>query len=337
MKTNKNYFFSIIVPSRKLNRYLLNETLPALEKQTYKQFEVIVLPNNDRGFEMLKKKYSWLKIIKNSSMPGIKRDLGVKKAKGDIVVFIDDDAYPPSSWLNILNRIYQAKNDVVSVGGPGILPKNVNLWEKIFDIVMQSFLGTGGFSYRFIKGKKQYVDDFPSMNLSFRKNDFLKLGGFNNKYWPGEDSKLINALINKEKKHIYYDPQTYIYHHRRNTLTGYLKQHRNYGFMRGMFFADGDKNSQSIAYKIPSLFTVYTFLLLVMYTASRITPVAESLLKIITVPLFVYGIMIFFILSMTFVRSLNILLALGVMIVLPLTHIVYGISFIKGYMNSRTS
>ena len=69
---------------------------------------------------------------------------------------------------------------------------------------------------------------------------FIKLGGFKNKFWPGEDSKLINALINKEKKLIYYDPKTFIYHHRRDNLPGYLKQHRNYGYMRGMFLAHGD-------------------------------------------------------------------------------------------------
>jgi cellulose synthase/poly-beta-1,6-N-acetylglucosamine synthase-like glycosyltransferase len=333
----RSLFFSIIIPTRKLNNYLTRETLPAIAKLKYKNFEVILLPDSTNGFSAETKKYKWLKIIKNKSMPGIKRDAGVAKSKGNIVVFIDDDAYPPNEWLTVLNKIYQSKKNIVAVGGPGILPENVNTWEKIFDVVMQSFIGTGGFSYRFIKGKKQFVEDFPSMNLSFRKNIFIKLGGFKNKYWPGEDSKLINALINKEKKLIYYDPKTYIFHHRRDTLTGYLKQHRNYGFMRGMFFAHGDKNSKAVAYKIPSIFTVYVFVVALISAASIIYPINETVIRMSLVPLIVYGLLILFAGSLTFLKTFDSILTLGTILVLPLTHVTYGISFIKGYLYGRTS
>lgn len=333
----RSHFFSIIIPAREINDYLVHETLPAISKQNFKKFEVIVLPDSDSGFEEYKKKYTWLRVIKTKSMPGIKRDLGVKKSKGDIVVFIDDDAYPPASWLTTLNKTYLKNKDIVAVGGPGILPEKVNSWEKIFDIVMQSFIGTGGFSYRFIKGKKQFVDDFPSMNLSLKKNIFLKLGGFRNKYWPGEDSKLINALINKERKMIYYDPKTYIFHHRRDTLKGYLKQHKNYGFMRGMFLAHGDKNSKAITYKIPSVFTVYVFAVALISAASIIFPLNETIIRMSLVPLIVYGLLIMFAGSLTFLKTFDIILTLGTIMVLPLTHVTYGISFIKGYLNGRTS
>lgn len=330
-------FFSIIIPARSLNEYLVNETFPAIANQTYKKFEVIVLPNSDSGFEPLKKKYPWLRIIKNKSMPGIKRDLGVKKSRGNIAVFIDDDAYPPKKWLSILNKIYTEEKDIVAVGGPGILPTKVNLWEKIFDIVMQNFIGTGGLAYRFIKGKKQFVDDFPSMNLSMRKKIFLKLGGFANKYWPGEDSKLINALIKKEKKHIYYDPEIYIYHHRRENLIGYLKQHSNYGFMRGMFFAQGDKNSRSITYRIPTVFTLYLFIVGCIFPLSTFISINSMLLNISLVPLIVYTTMIVFVAITTVIKTLDLRIALGTTLVFPLTHFVYGISFIKGYLAGKRS
>ncbi len=31
--------------------------------------------------------------------PPLKRDIGAKKAKGEIIAFIDDDAYPRKDWL----------------------------------------------------------------------------------------------------------------------------------------------------------------------------------------------------------------------------------------------
>ena len=42
-------------------------------------------------------------------MPGLKRDLASKKASGDILAFLDDDAQPSVDWLNIANHFFMTK------------------------------------------------------------------------------------------------------------------------------------------------------------------------------------------------------------------------------------
>ena len=42
----KDLFISVIIPTRAINDYITKENLPAFTKQTYKNFEVIILPNN---------------------------------------------------------------------------------------------------------------------------------------------------------------------------------------------------------------------------------------------------------------------------------------------------
>ena len=90
------------------------------------------------------------------------------------------------------------------------------------------------------------------MNFLIKKNVFEELGGFNNEYWPGEDSKLCEDLVYKNEGKIFYHPEVCVYHHRRDNLKGFLKQHANYGYHRGAFFAHGDKNSRRLSYIIPT-------------------------------------------------------------------------------------
>ncbi|MEK7522173.1 MAG: glycosyltransferase, partial [Patescibacteria group bacterium] len=261
----KKPFVSIIIPVKRISNYLCYENLPAFVTQTYKYFEVIVLPNNaNKEDKKLISKYSWLSIIPTGTItrPAEKRDVGVKNAKGSIIAFIDDDAYPASDWLEKAIFYFESKKTEV-ICGPGVIPQKTNMWEKIFDEILVSPIGSGEYQYRFVQKHARFIDDYPSMNFLIKKNVFEKLGGFNSEYWPGEDSKLCEDLVYKYKGKIYYNPGILVYHHRRSNLIGFLKQHANYGFHRGAFFAHGDRNSKRLSYLIPTFFVFYIFFLIV--------------------------------------------------------------------------
>jgi cellulose synthase/poly-beta-1,6-N-acetylglucosamine synthase-like glycosyltransferase len=316
---------SVIIPLRKLSYYLLFENLPEMAKQTYRKFEVIVLPNEHGQYDLtLLKQYKWLRIIPTGKItrPAEKRDIGVKNAKGEIIAFIDDDAYPDPNWITSAVSFFASKKAAV-VCGPGVLPKRTNGWEQIFDEVLKSPIGSGGYEYRFTRRRARYVDDYPSMNFFIRKKLFQKLGGFNSDYWPGEDSKLCNDIIVKERGKIYYHPDVLVYHHRRGDFGGYLKQHANYGFHRGAFFAHGDKNSRNVVYIVPTMFVIYLITLPLTYLL---------LARISLLPLGLYGILLSYLVLRTFVNTLSAPVALGSALVLVSTHLIYGINFVKGFL-----
>jgi cellulose synthase/poly-beta-1,6-N-acetylglucosamine synthase-like glycosyltransferase len=321
---------SIIIPVREITDYLHHENLPAMSRQFYNKFEVIVLPNKLRSKDKeLLSIYPWLRIIPtgNISRPAQKRDIGVKNSNGDIIAFIDDDAYPAENWLERAVHIFKTKK-VSAVCGPGLLPHKCNYWEKIFDAILQNPLGSGGYQYRFIKDTPRYVDDYPSMNFLIKKGVFDELGGFDNEYWPGEDSKLCEDLVYKKRGKIFYHPEVRVYHHRRSNLAGFLRQHANYGFHRGAFFAHGDKNSRRLSYLIPTLFVIYLFIYLFVclfvyffHFPSSTFSLLSSIFYLLFFPLLLY-----FLLSLIFLH--NSLLAIPVIF---LTHVIYGTMFIKGF------
>lgn len=323
---------SVIIPVKKLSYYLIFECLPKLDAQTFEKYEVIVLSDYPNYYDKtLLKKYNWLTIIyTKNKKPGEKRNIGIKHSKGEYIAFIDDDAYPPKSWLKKAYSFLRDNKNLV-VCGPGILPENALLWEKIFDEGF-AILGSGFFVYRFKKRKARFVNDYPFMNFFINKNLFINTGGIQKKYWPGEDSKLCNKLVYEKKVKILYDPSLYIFHHRRNTMHAFFKQHVNYGIHRGTFFIHGDKNSKRIIYIIPSLFTLYLLLLSIYATYILFTPLVKtpSFFYIFVIPFQLY----FVLQAYTFFSSLyntkSVKLAFAGIITIFLIHIVYGVSFIKG-------
>ena len=329
----KKLFVSVIIPVRELSSYLLLENFPAMAKQTYRKFEVIVLPNKKSQMDTkLLRRYKWLRIIPTNKItrPAEKRDIGVRDARGDIIAFIDDDAYPPKGWVEKAVLIFEKKN-IAAICGPGLLPQKTNTWERIFDEVLKSFFGSGGYQYRFIKGVKRYVDDYPSMNFFIRKNLFDSLGGFSNEYWPGEDSKLCEDIVYKKKEKIYYDPDIYVYHHRRTDLRGFLNQHGRYGFHRGAFFSHGDKNSRRLSYLIPTFFVLYIFLFL-FYFLSFIFYHYHllSIIYYLLLPLLVYLFFMIYLSIRSYINTKNLFVSFVSPFVLLLTHLIYGIMFIRG-------
>jgi hypothetical protein len=146
--------------------WMLDECLSAIAVQTYRNFEVIVLPDGDT----VTAKYDWIKVIATGKVrPAEKRNLGIKAAKGAIVAFIDDDAYPDAHWLEYAVK-YFSEPSVGAVGGPGVTPPNDGFLARLGGRVYDNRLVSGGYHYRYkAGGARRDVDDYPRCTLFVRR------------------------------------------------------------------------------------------------------------------------------------------------------------------------
>jgi hypothetical protein len=202
---------------------------------------------------------SWdrTRIVETGKMgPAAKRSLAIRDALGEILIFIDDDAYPGIDFLDILDSDF-VNLEISAVGGPAVTPRDDDFWQKVSGAVYLSAL-SGGVPERYapVSGKR-FVDDWPSVNLSIRKEDFARIEGFNSDFWPGEDTKLCLDIIDRLKKKILYDPGLVIFHHRRKGLSKHLKQVGGYGLHRGYFAKTYPKTSLRLKYFVPSFFLLF--------------------------------------------------------------------------------
>ncbi len=245
----KNPLVSIIIVDYRANHPYLQESLQAIKKQSYSNYEIILVSDYQNKLKFPKLKHVNLG---KTMGPAPKRDLGAKLAKGEILAFLDDDAYPTKNWLKYLVSTFSSDN-VAAVGGPGLTPPGISWQEEASGWVSTSPLGSGPYTYRFLPRTKQEIDDFPSMNLAVRKKDFFKVGGYDSHYYPGEDTKLCLDLTHKLKKKIIYEPKAIVYHHRRPLWLPHLKQNGNFGLHRGFFARILPQTSLRFVYLLPSM------------------------------------------------------------------------------------
>ena len=322
---------SIIVPVREINDYIREASRKHLALE-YSDFEVLILPDHDSN-EYLG---PLVRVIPThpKNGPADKRDFGAREALGEILAFIDDDAYPHKDWLK--NAVgYFEDSKVAAVCGPGVTPPGDSVDQKVSGWIQASKLGGGQNTYRFIPQKKRFVDDYPSMNLLVRKKDFEEVGGFDSHFWPGEDTKLCHDFVYGLKKEIIYDPSVLVYHHRRGLWRPHLKQVGGYGLHRGHFARILPETSRRLFYFIPTLFTLgLIFGPLLIFATKLILPILTNFLfwfYFLSVGL--YSAFLALTALWVFRHSKDIRVSLLTIPGVFITHICYGLRFTQGFFS----
>jgi cellulose synthase/poly-beta-1,6-N-acetylglucosamine synthase-like glycosyltransferase len=246
------YKVSIIIPVKEINDYI-RQAMKYYANLEYDDYEILIFPDH-----MSDEEFSHTRIIPSGEVgPADKRDMALQYAKGEIFAFIDDDAYPGKDWLK--NAVaYFEDPEIGAVGGPAVTAPDDDIWQQASGKIYESFLCSGGYTYRYLPKEEREVDDLPSVNLIVRRNIFEQIGGYDSNYYPGEDTKLCLDIVESGKK-IIYSPDVLVYHHRRKVFKQHLKQATNYAKHRGYFAKALPKTSCKLAYFIPSLFVLGLF------------------------------------------------------------------------------
>jgi len=179
--------------------------------------------------------------------------------------------------------------------------------------------------------KVQEVDDWPTVNFIIKKEDFEKIGGFDNQYWPGEDTKLCLDIIKKLNKKILYIPELVVYHHRRAGLKKHLKQTGGYGLHRGYFAKIFPETSR----KIESLYFVPSFLVLFLFFGFIFSFVSEKIMILYLVGLAIYSLTIIISTILLIFKTKDMAVGLMTIPYIILFHIWYGIRFIQGFVFTK--
>ena len=300
---NQKPLFSIIIPVKKITLYL-RQTQKELKKQTFKNFELLIITDK----------------ISQTPNPAIKRNLGAKMAKGRYLSFLDDDSYPSTNWLANVQKTFVKNPNIAALCGPCLTPPGDNIFQQASGLVWASWLGSGGAgTYRNSIQPARFVDDYPTVNLIVKKADFNKIGGFQTRHWPGEDTVLCLDLVKKIKKKILYHPSIVVYHHRRAVLLPHLRQIGRYAKMRGLFVKKYPATSARPGYFMPSL--------CLLYALSSIP------LKLPLFPFFIYAFLLLTSLFKFLLAKNKILVSLLATLTIPVTHIYYGFLFILGLLS----
>lgn len=314
--------FSIIIPVRTINGFL-KESIGHLKSLNYQNFEVVVVTDEEEHYDFGDDRFILLDSGKVG--PGEKRNLAAAHATGDVLAFLDDDAYPTPEWLSEAAKIFKDPQ-IYALGAPAMTPRGTSFKEKCSGKVLESYLTSAGTCYRHRPMKRRDISDYPSVNLFVRKEAFDKVGGYPVEFWPGEDTKLCLDLIKAYGRPFIYDPKPLVFHHRRNMFKSHLKQISRYGRHRGQFARIFPETSRLPSYFAPSAFV------LGLAIGPILSVFFPSLWYFYLFILSVYLVLIGIEVAKVYKCEKHLELALYAGVGIFLTHMVYGINFIYGLL-----
>ena len=191
---------SVIIPT--YNRlFSLKDTIKSLEAQSLDvgEFEVIVVDDgsNDRTYEWLSEYRGRLdlKCVRHPTNRGTAttRNDGIRTAKGDVIVFLDDDMMADRDLLSVYLNAHQVED--------GVFIGNVIYKKNARERALLQYLSTRGVH----KGKKDFTC-FITQNASVKKKDAIDAGLFDDSipcFFQGEDIEFAYKLSLLNKRFVY--------------------------------------------------------------------------------------------------------------------------------------
>lgn len=157
--------------------------------------------------------------------PAKARNVGAAHAKGEFLVFTDDDCAPLPNWLGCLERQF-AQTPNCAIGGQTLNALPDNLYSTASQVLIDYLYG--------YYNEAQASSFFASNNLAVPTASFQALGGFDTAFplAAGEDREFCDRWLQKGYQMV-YAPDMQIYHAHQLTLKSFWRQHFNYG--RGAF------------------------------------------------------------------------------------------------------
>ncbi len=314
--TMKSQKISIIIPCKQIDEYA-KECIDHCKQLLYDNLEIILLP--DYSKELIE---GVMIIATGTVTPGKKRNVGVENSTGEICAFIDSDAYPKNDWLT---KSLQFLDDpeIVAIGGPGLTPNTDNMMQKASGLILSSLM-IGSISRRYNKSKSVISDDIHSCNFIARKKIIKEVGGWNEKYWPGEDTLICLNIIKQGGKMV-ESSEVVVYHHRRPLFIPYIRQLFQFGLHRGFFAKKFRDNSLKLIYFIPSI-------LVLSFLTGIILSVFSPIFFTITLSAVLIYSVLSLISSLFTTRNTKLLFLSWIGIII--THFTYGISFLIGFIRN---
>jgi len=199
----------------------LRDTLDGLARLQYPNFEVIVV--NDGSTDAtpeLAAEYDVRLINTDNRGLSSARNTGWQAACGEIVAYIDDDAYPDPHWLHYIAYRFMS-GDWVGVGGPNIAPPGDG---AIAECVANA---PGGPVHVLLSDRE--AEHIPGCNMAFRRDALEAVGGFDPRYRAAGDDVDLCWRLQQAGGRIGFHAGAMDWHHRRNSVAQYWRQQRGYG------------------------------------------------------------------------------------------------------------
>jgi O-antigen biosynthesis protein len=199
----------------------LGACLDAIANLDYPRYETVVVDDGStdgseaiaaaRGVGVISTPNRGLAAARNSALAA---------AAGEIVAYVDDDAAPHREWLRHLTRAFETTPHA-AVGGPNIVPADAGAIERCVAHA------PGGPTHVLVSDRE--AEHVPGCNLAVRREVLERIGGFDPQFRAAGDDVDVCWRLREAGHTVGFAPGAQVWHRRRSTVRGYLRQQAGYG------------------------------------------------------------------------------------------------------------
>jgi GT2 family glycosyltransferase len=220
-RPDPRFFFSVIVCTRN-GRERIGGCLAAVGRMAGRYETIVVDDGSEDGTaDFVARKFPSVRLLRLD--PGglsAARNIGAAAATGEILAFTDDDCEPDREWLVRLERVF-AGGRFAAAGGPNLPPKP-RIWQEA--VVCAA---PGAPSHVMLDDVE--AEHLPGCNLAVTKIAFRVIGGFDPVFHTAGDDVDFCWRLREAGFRLGFAPGAFVWHWRRPSIRGFLKQQIGYG------------------------------------------------------------------------------------------------------------
>jgi GT2 family glycosyltransferase len=212
---------SVVVCSYNGSR-TIRDTLDHVQALEYPNFEAIVVSDGSTdGTVGIARSYPGVRVVETANQGlSAARNEGMRAATGEIIAYLDDDAYPDPQWLHYLAHAFRSTAHA-AIGGPNLAPPGDG---PIAECVAKA---PGGPIHVLVSD--DLAEHIPGCNFAIRKSVLEAVGGWDPIYRAAGDDVDVCWRLRERGLTIGFHPAALVWHHRRNSFRAYWRQQRGYG------------------------------------------------------------------------------------------------------------
>lgn len=211
--------------------------IESLQRLHYPAFEIIVVDDGSTDqTPNLIGHFDGIRVVRHDINQGLSaaRNAGILASSGEIVAFTDADCQVDAAWLSYLSLTLE-EHEFKGVGGHNLLP------EEMPRAAAAVGVAPGGPIHVMLTDR--VAEHIPGCNMAFYRSVLDEVGGFDVRFRAAGDDVDLCWRIQQNGHRIGFSPGGFVWHDRRTSISGYVKQQMGYG-----------KAEALLAQKFPSLF-----------------------------------------------------------------------------------
>ncbi len=209
----------------------LRACLESLLRLRYPDYEIIVVDDGSTDqTPAILAEFQQVRTVRVRSNLGLSaaRNLGIRAATGAIIAFTDADCRVDPDWLRFLVAGMD-EPDVAGAGGPNLLPEDD---PPVAAVIM---VAPGGPAHVLLEDRT--AEHVPGCNMAFWKWALDAIEGFDPIFRSAGDDVDVCWRLQRRGWLLRFAPAAFVWHHRRSSIRGYLRQQAGYGAAEAMLLA----------------------------------------------------------------------------------------------------